>query len=101
MCFFNKKLIGPCLAAAASLCIASHVHAADFFSRYLGTVGASSIAGITAGQPYAITLVLNNDDDNANSQTWNEYHVQCVLVSALLGLAAIRSRANTPCSSTA
>lgn len=80
MRFFNGGLIRLCIGVTASLCIASLVHAADFFIRHQGTVGTSSIAGIAAGQPYAITLVLNNDDDNPNSQTWDEYHVQCVLV---------------------
>ena len=70
----RKHLVALALLAAGS------AQAADFFIRHQGTVAASTIPGITAGQPYAITLVLNNDDDNANSQTWNRYHVQCALI---------------------
>ena len=65
---------------AALMLAAGHAHAADFFIRHQGTVAASTMAGIAAGQPYAITLVLNNDDDNTLDQTWNRYHVQCVLI---------------------
>ena len=67
------------LLALALLAVGS-AQAADFAIRYQGTVGASSVPGIAAGQPYAITLVLNNDDSSPNGQTWNRYHVQCVLV---------------------
>ena len=59
----RKHLVALALLAAGS------AQAADFFIRHQGTVAASTIPGITAGQPYAITLVLNNDDDNANSQS--------------------------------
>ncbi len=95
MRFFNKGLIRLCIGVTASLCIASLVHAADFFIRHQGTVGTSSIAGITAGQPYAFTLVLNNDDDNPNSQTWSRFHVQCMLVQTP-GAAFAQSLNNGP-----
>lgn len=74
------RSVFSCVFATAGLLVAGYTQAADFFIRHQGTVGASKIAGISAGMPYAITIVLNNDHTVVNSQTWNRYHVQCVLV---------------------
>ncbi|MFT3777168.1 MAG: IPTL-CTERM sorting domain-containing protein [Ottowia sp.] len=67
------------IAAALLACAAATAQAAPFAITYNGTIGTSSLPEIHSGQPYSITLVLDNGDTSASDQSWNGAHITCVI----------------------
>jgi hypothetical protein len=58
------------LAAAVLAATCSLASAAPYTMTYMGTMGASTIPGITTGQAYKVQLVLDNGGATTVSQTW-------------------------------
>ena len=64
-----------CCALAASL----GASAAPFATTYTGTIGASTLPGAASGQPYTITLVVDNGNAAPASQSWATGDVTCAI----------------------
>jgi hypothetical protein len=76
------------LAAALLAACAATAQAAPFATTYHGTIGTSEIPGINAGEPYSMTLIMDNQGNSASGQTWTVAHLTCALLRFNTGATA-------------
>jgi len=67
------------IAAALLACAATAAQADPFAITYNGTIGTSGFPEIHSGQPYSVTLVLDNGSLSAVDESWNGTHITCVI----------------------
>jgi hypothetical protein len=70
----NALLTAATLAAAAT-----GAAAAPYATTYTNQVSASTFPEIYAEQPYSVTLVFDNGDSTAASQTWEPSSLTCII----------------------
>lgn len=64
--------------AAISITIGA-AYAAPYATRYTGAIADSTIPGIRNGESYEVTLILNNEQATAASQTWDQASLVCTI----------------------
>ena len=67
------------MGALAALATSTISIASPFSVTYTGTISASTFPEILNGQTYTVTLVVDNGNSTAVSQTWNVADLKCVI----------------------
>lgn len=62
-----------------SLAVSAAAVAAPYSISYTGTISNSDFPGIVDGQPFTVTVVVDNGGGTTGSQTWDGSHLRCVL----------------------
>lgn len=75
---FRKRFKHLVAAAALAVGGAHTALAAPYAVTYTGTISASSFPEINAGEPFTVTLVVDNGGSSAAGQSWRVTDVACV-----------------------
>ncbi len=69
------------IAAAILALAASAAQAAPFATTHQGTIsiGVDPIPGLASGQPWSLTLVMDNGSTDADNGTWEPQHLTCAI----------------------
>jgi len=69
------------IAAAILALAASAAQAAPFATTHQGTIsiGVGPIPGLATGQPWSLTLVMDNGSTDADNGTWEPQHLTCAI----------------------
>ena len=64
----------------ASLAVSTGAIAAPFATSYTGTIaGGSTLPGIISGEPYTVTVVVDNGGATSATQAWGAANLRCVI----------------------
>lgn len=67
------------LFASCLLVTGVSASAAPYWTGYRGIVNNSTIPAIRNGESYTVNLIFDNGGNSANSQTWTDMHVKCMV----------------------
>lgn len=76
---FGSKLTRAIPGVLASLLVSAGAIAAPYSITYSGTMSASTLPGVSGGETYTVTLVMDNGGATAASQAWVGGDLTCVL----------------------
>ena len=75
-----RRVSGLLAGTVASLALTTAAIAAPFSISYTGTIaGGSTLPGVVSGQPYTVTLVVDNGGATAATQAWGSANLQCAI----------------------